>query len=98
MAQRMLEICVRQQKFFSQVDEDFFFSWIPKISDAVKFEMVHDELWIYITRSSLRKTGLRELLAMASRYNFTLEDLRCLKGIKKCDWIWDEKKFWYRHL
>jgi hypothetical protein len=98
MSKRMIAICVKQQKFGSQIDEEFFFSWIGRISDAVTIDCVRDEIWICIPRAYLRKSHLRELVAMAARYRFGLQALRDLEGIKKYEWLFDERKFWHHLL
>lgn len=98
MSKRRIEICVKRQKFYSQVDEDFFFSWIGRIGDAVTIDCVHDEIWICLPRARLRKSHLRELVAMAARYGFGLQALRDLEGMRRYEWLFDEGKFWHRLL
>lgn len=54
--------------YHSQVDEDLFFEWITKIPSIIKFDGIHDELYLYIKNYTIPDDDLRELIALFYRY------------------------------
>ena len=62
--------------FFTQLDEEIFFTWLKRIQCISKIEGQGTVLYLEISSSSISDNDLNELLAVFSRYKIDLKQLQ----------------------
>lgn len=69
-------IVCKKVYFYSQLDEDMFFSWIKSISCIQSFEAARDELYLDLVEQELSYEDMKELAALLYRYKIKMEQLK----------------------
>src|SRR5688572_16667318 len=73
--QKNILIC-KKVYFYSQLDEDMFFSWIKSISCIKKFEGAGDELYLDLVDQELNYEDMQDLIALLYRYKIKMDQLQ----------------------
>ena len=85
--------------FYCLKDEDAFFEWIKKIPSIVKFDGVHDELYLYIKSKKIPDNDLRDLLALFYRYKIDMKQLAMFLNEHNKDWFYGRPKgYWFNKV
>jgi hypothetical protein len=91
-------LIAREVVYWSQGDEDSFFSWVQGRGGCVADVLGQGvELHISLRDGAVGNAGLHELIARFHRY-VDQKQLRQLETDQNTSWIRDEKKFWYRDV
>jgi hypothetical protein len=85
--------------FYSQADEDAFFSWLERISCVRGVEGVGSELHVKISRRVISNSCLRELIAICFRYGITMHQLAQFETSANATWFrGNPSAFWHQHV
>lgn len=86
--------------YYSTIDEDLFFEWIKRISCIIKFDAIHDELYLYIKTNIVADDDLRELIALFYRYKVEMKQLQQFLNKNNKDWFYASKYkgYWHRRV
>lgn len=68
--------------FYTENDEEAFFSWLEKISCIEKYEGIGNELHLYVTSKNISIMELRDLIGIFDRYDFAGSQLIMFKTDK----------------
>jgi hypothetical protein len=69
-------IVCKKVYFYSQLDEDIFFTWIKSISCIKKFEGAGDELYLDLVDRELSYEDMKNLIALLYRYKIKMDQLQ----------------------
>jgi hypothetical protein len=94
----MIKLICKKVKFYSQNDESAFFEWIAKIRVIKKWEGVGDEIHIYLQKTIVSKTAIRDLTALLYRYKIDMSQLQQIVNDKNITFFKDPKKYWYTKI
>jgi hypothetical protein len=84
-------------RFGSSFDEAAFFSWLKKI-EGIIYKGVGDELQIEVNFDNFSENSLRELIAIFSRYNIDMGQLRVLVDDSNRRWVVNPHAYWYKSM
>ena len=87
----MIEIDTKPTRFYSQLDEDSFFSWAEKIECIVTIEA----LVISIDPTKVDDINLRDTIALLYRYGLPMRQLAKLVTKGNSHWFKNKEKYWY---
>ncbi len=85
-------------RFFSQGDEEAFFSWLGKLAAVERYEGRGLTLFIMVNISAVDEDGLRELLALFRRYGVELKQLAVFDRSEFADWFRSENSYWHEEV
>jgi hypothetical protein len=94
----MIKLICKKVEFYSRNDESAFFEWIAKIRVIKKWEGVGDEIHLYVPKTIVSKTSLRDLMALFFRYKINMRQLQQLVNDKNRDFFMNTKKYWYKRI
>ena len=94
----MVKLVCKRVGYYSLLDEDAFFEWINKIKCVKKFEGIGDELHLYVAKSYVSQTCIRELFSLFRRYKIDTHQLRQLATNKNHSWFEDKQQYWYEDI
>ena len=86
----MLQIRTNGLKYYSQLDEDQFFSWLEELPFIENVTPVSFE----INKTDLTELELRELLALMTRYHLPIKQLDVFKSSQNEGWFNDPEAYW----
>jgi hypothetical protein len=85
--------------FYSQKDEDMFFTWIKKIKCIEKFEGAGDELYLDLKSKVISDQNLRDLLALFYRYKIDMKQLKIFLNKRNEKWFYGNPKgYWHKKV
>jgi len=85
--------------FNSPGDETSFFEWIKRIPSVVKFDGVHDELYLYIKSIIIPDDDLRELIGLFDRYKINMKQLALFLNENNNEWFYGRPKgYWHKKV
>jgi len=85
--------------YFSQGDEDSFFSWLKTIECISGVHGVGRDLFIEIGTTDVDDADLRELIALFHRYNVNMRQLQQLVTERNAAWFRDDReKYWHHEV
>ena len=87
----MLKIDTRPVIYYSQLDEDHFFTWAQEIPSVKSIA----GCFLHIQEDEVSERDLADLLALLKRYNLSAKPLAALCSPENESWFKDKKKFWY---
>jgi hypothetical protein len=83
--------------FYSQIDEEMFFTALKKISGVKRIEFGRTDLLVTV-QSRISDKALRELLGLFLRYKVDMRQLARFLTQKNRSWFHDPKSYWYRKV
>lgn len=83
--------------FYSQLDEELFFTGLKKISAVKKIEGKGPDLFVSVP-SRLSDKTLRELLGLFFRFNVDMNQLAQFLTPKNRSWFRKPKTFWFESV
>ena len=86
----MIEIDSTPIRYFSQKDEDHFFTWAQEIRCVSSV----DRGVLSVDDEHVSEDDLRELLALLTRYGLSIEQLRGLVSRANESWFNDPDAYW----
>jgi hypothetical protein len=86
----MIEIDSTPIRYFSQKDEDHFFGWAQEIGCVLSV----DRGVLSVDAERVADDELRELLALLTRYQLSIEPLRVLANPCNEHWFNDPQAYW----
>ncbi len=69
-------IVCKKVYFYSQLDEDMFFTWIKNISCIRHFEGSGDELYLDLVDRALSYEDMKDIIAFLYRYKIDMSQLQ----------------------
>lgn len=94
-----VELTCEKVAFFSELDEEMFFSWIQKIDSVIKAEGVGQQIRLHVQSEYLPDKCLRELLALFWRYQINMRQFRSFRNHKNEKWFkCNREAFWYESV
>jgi hypothetical protein len=94
----MIKLICKRVSFYSLNDELAFDEWINKIKCIKKFEGIGDEMHLYVHKSYISQTCLREILSLFYRYHIEMRQLQQLATSKNREWFENKHKYWYKSV
>ncbi|AOT08746.1 hypothetical protein [Pseudoalteromonas luteoviolacea] len=95
----MLKLICDSVSYFSQGDETAFFNWLNSIESVVKVEGFGTELEVTVSSNNISDEELREFIAIFTRYDVELKQLRVFENSNNAEWFTQNKiAFWYKDL
>ena len=94
----VIELQATGVRFFSQGDEEAFFSWLSKLTCVKRYEGRGLTLYISVDPEAVDEDGLRELLAMFRRYGVELKQLAVFDRDEFADWFRSDQAYWYKEV
>jgi hypothetical protein len=82
--------------FYSRNDESAFIDWLSGIRGIKKWEGVRDEIHVYVPKSTISNTCLRELTALFFRYKIDMRQLQQFVNDNNRQWYARETAYWHR--
>ena len=82
--------------YLSQGDEASFFAWLKSIPGVVTTVGSGPELHIQLRSNRLSQQGLRELIALYTRYDGCLSELAQFATDANSDWFKAPNAVWHR--
>ena len=84
-------------RFGSSFDEAAFFFLLKKI-EGIIYKGVGDELQIEVKADNFSEISLRELIAIFSRYDIDMGQLRALVDDSNKRWVINPHAYWYKSM
>jgi hypothetical protein len=84
--------------YFSQSDENAFFSWLRSIPCVKDFKGVGTSLSIEIDEAKLDRECLQELLALYFRFGNDMSVFQKISEMEHYDWIRNPNSYWYTRV
>lgn len=75
MADQVVVLMCKKVKFYSGLDEEFFFEWIEKISRISEVKGVADTICLYVVNKRISDEDFRNLIILFYRYRISLKPL-----------------------
>lgn len=82
-------------RYWSPGDEAAFFSWLKSIPGVVAFKGVGRELHIQLKSKRISQSGLRELIALYTRFGGNHSELAQLLTPANQAWLKEPSAFWH---
>lgn len=94
-----IKLTCKAVKYYSMLDEAAFFEWIEKIPSIIKYDGIHDELYLYLKNKDIPSHDLRELLGLFRRYKIDLSQLRIFLSEQNEEWLAGKPQgFWHKKV
>ena len=93
-AHEMIILAATSLIYFSNGDENAFFSWLKAIPAIERFEGAGRDLNISV-RELISDDDLRNIIALFKRYNIDMRQLAVFKNESNQMWVFDRRKFWF---
>ncbi|MGI0118295.1 hypothetical protein [Zooshikella sp. RANM57] len=87
----MIKIDTQPVVYYSQLDEDHFFTWAQEIPCVKSI----DQGYLHIDETEIDEEALRDLLALLERYQLSAKSLADLCTPENELWFKDRNKYWY---
>ena len=98
MSSPVIQIEATDVHYYSEHDEDVFFSWLPKIPCVEGHRGCLRTVYIRLACDLLREEDVRELIALYQRYNIEMGSLIALDLPEFAEWFRDKQKYWYSKI
>lgn len=93
-----MEIIASPLLYFSQSDEDAFFSWLKSIPCVKGFHGVGISLIIDLDETRLDRECLSELLALFFRFGNDMSVFQKISEIEGLEWMCNKDSYWYTRV
>ena len=93
----MPKLNIPSPRFLSPQDEEHFFAWLGGIPGVGTVRGVGREL-IVTVRSSISEQGLRELIALLSRYKLPMHGLALFASSRNKHWFCNPSSLWFKRV
>ena len=94
----MPKLICKRVTFYSCHDETVFFEWLSKIQGVCKVKGESDEIHVFVPRSVISDTCLRELTALFYRYKIDMQQLAQFVNEKNREWYTGKQKYWHNRV
>jgi len=94
----MPKLICKQVMFYSENDELIFFEWISRIKGIKRWQGVSDEIHLFLPKSTVSATCLKDLTALFFRYKINMRQLQQFVNTKNKQWYMDKNKYWYEEV
>jgi hypothetical protein len=98
MSSPVIQIEATDVHYYSEHDEDVFFSWLAKIPCVEGHRGYLRTVYIRLACDLLREEDVRELIALYQRYNIDMGSLIALDLPEFAEWFRDKQKYWYSKI
>jgi hypothetical protein len=92
----MPHLLIREGTYFSQSDEDAFFSWLQSIPGVLRVVGTPDGLVVTLRTKRLSQMALRELLALHFRYGLPMHELAQFETSQNKSWFCAPGMYWHK--
>ncbi len=94
-----IKLILESVHYYSNVDEEMFFSWLNKIVAISKIYGVGTALYLDADSSKLDEENLRELIAIFFRYQIDMTQLVQLMNDDNKSWFYNNKEaYWHNRV
>ncbi len=77
-------ISCKRVRYYTEIDEDYFFEWIDQISCICKIDGQHDELYLHLKTRQISDEEVKNLVALFKRYKIpAIKQLRIFSNVNK---------------
>ena len=90
----MIQIDTAGILYFSQLDEDHFFTWAQEIPCIKSI----DGGFFHIENANISEMDLRDLIAIMYRYKMPMKQLQKFCNSNNESWFNDPQKYWYSEV
>ena len=93
-----MELLIKESRYFSQLDEDHFFSWLQEISGVMDVKGTPQGLIVSLASDRLSKESIYDLLAIHARYNLDMRQLAQFETKANSSWFRNPQAYWYKRV
>lgn len=97
-ADSMLKLEIESLMFYSQLDEDAFFSRLSRTPGVVSVEGFLRKINIHVDPSVVDEYSVRELISLFQRYGIDMHQLRKLETEEFTAWMRNRSAYWYKSM
>lgn len=76
-----MQIICKRVRYYTEIDEDYFFEWLKLIPSIYKIDGQHDELYLHFSSEKITEADIQNLLALFKRYK--IPNIKQLKVFQK---------------
>ena len=91
----MPQLVIREGRYYSQLDENAFFSWLQSISGVVRVVGTPEGLVVTLRSKRISQAALRDLLALHFRYGLPMDALAQFETAENKSWFRSRQAYWY---
>jgi hypothetical protein len=92
------EFCIRQDHFYSYLDEKHFFTWLESIDGIRDVKSTTAGLAVRLTGIGLDRDGVYDLIGLLARYGLAMGFVRDLIRPEDEAWFDDSTKYWHSRV
>jgi hypothetical protein len=92
------EFCIRQDHFYSYLDEKHFFTWLESIDGIRDVKGTTAGLLVRLAGKGLDRSGAYDLIGLLARYGLGMRFVRDLIRPEDEAWFDDPAKYWHSQM
>lgn len=93
-----MQLVIKEQRYFSQLDEDHFFSWLQRIAGVSGIMSTPEGLAVTLAPGTFTDDSLDDLLALYARYQLDMRQLAQFETPENSAWLRNPKAFWHKQV
>jgi hypothetical protein len=94
----MIELECKKVVFYSQQDEEVFFSWAQSIPSVQAITGRGSSIFLSIRSGAIPDRSLREFVALFHRYRIAMKQLAQFKSARNKAWFAAPNMFWFKSV
>ena len=94
----LIELKATRVIYYSEQDEECFFTWLSKILCVKKIQGDLDTIYIHIDKNLMDEVNFRELIGIFKRYNISMSQLQVFNVDKFKPWFNNKRSYWYKDV
>jgi hypothetical protein len=94
----MIELECKKVRFYSQQDEEVFFSWAQSIPSVSAATGCSSSIILSLKSRVVSDRSLRELVALFHRYRVSMRQLAQFQSPRNKSWFAAKEMFWFRSV
>ena len=98
MSEPPKDLVIFESWYYSQQDEDAFFSWLDKIEHVVSYQGGPRGLVAVLKDGPIDDNSLRELIALHYRYKLYMKRLAAFETDENRKWFRNSRAYWYSRV
>ncbi|MDF3029827.1 MAG: hypothetical protein K0R03_385 [Moraxellaceae bacterium] len=93
-----MQLIIKEKQYFSQLDEDNFFSWLQGIEGVSGVTGTSQGLSVSLSAAQFSNESLHDLLALYARYDLDMRQLAQFETPENSSWFRNSKAFWHKRV
>ncbi|MFZ5560754.1 MAG: hypothetical protein ACOY41_04385 [Pseudomonadota bacterium] len=93
-----MQLVIKEQQYFSLLDEDHFFSWLQRIAGVSGITGTPQGLAVTLEATQFTDESLHDLLALHARYHLDMRQLAQFETPENSRWFRNAEAFWHQQV